>query len=186
MKIYFAPYRNHIRSRLLDTYKGGYLTDADTPFEKFLEKSDGVFQSILNLTINKWNQRPRNLKVKVHDYDVWGADHTLAMVIHPVLVRLKEKKKGSPHVDDSDVPEHLLSTFSTPKKNTWDLDDLFHARWTWVLDEMIWAFEQESDEYAGKQFWENSHYLEKEAEAWNARKLNGRRLFAKYYNNLWD
>lgn len=187
MKIYFGPYRKHIRSRLLDTYSREYYAEPATRFERFLEKTDGVCQWILNQTINRWNLRPRNLKVKIHDYDVWGADHTLAMVIHPVLVRLKEKKKGSPQVDESDVPMYLRSTGFIPKKNSWDLDDLFHSRWAWILDEMIWAFEQElNEEEITERFWKDGKYLKEEAEAWDARKQNGRRLFAKYYNCLWD
>lgn len=88
------------------------------------------------------NRKHRTVRVHVDDYDVWGADSTLAYIIHPVLIRLKEQKHGSPDVDDEDVPEHLRSTAAPPTENNWDTDENHHKRWEWVLDEMIWAFGQ--------------------------------------------
>lgn len=179
----------------------------------FLDKLDDLVRPL-----NRWyNSRGRNIKVHIDNYDVWSADHTLAMIIHPVLVKLKEQKHGSPCVDDEDVPEHLRAN----KKDHSDMseEDLtIHERWTWVLDEMIWTFGQHGLENDSDQFYHNSDQLEmistptddtknlysvgfnhqkdptkppyfrddeglkKHAE----RKDNGRRLFAKYYENLWD
>jgi hypothetical protein len=51
---------------------------------------------------------------------------------------------------------------------------------------MIWAFEQESNEDADDQFFVGGSYDKEKAIAWQARKANGRRLFGKYYDNLWD
>jgi hypothetical protein len=143
------------------------------------------------------------------------------MIIHPVLVKLKETKHGSPVVDDEDVPENLRAN----KKDHSDYseeDSTLHARWAWVLDEMIWTFGQHGLEDDSDQFYHNTDQLEmlfvstgdekldskgmkalefnhqkdpnkpaywrddeglkKHAE----RKANGRRLFAKYYEALWD
>jgi molybdopterin molybdotransferase len=43
--------------------------------------------------------------------------------------------------DDIDVPEELRSTSAPPKENEYDTDANHFARWDWVMDEMIFAFE---------------------------------------------
>lgn len=189
MKIHIGPYvDNHIRSKLLDTYKKEFYSDPVTRFEKFLDKTDEVFQFVLNHTINPiLARRKRKVKVHIDDYDVWAAGTTLAHIIHPMLVKLKEKKKGSPWTDDEDVPEHLRST-AFVKANEWDLDPNFFARWDWIMTEMIWTFEQEMDidNRSSEMFWENGSYSAKKAKAYHDRIINGRRLFAKYYDGFWD
>jgi hypothetical protein len=163
------------------------MPDALTPFERFLEKTDDFLQTVLNATVNPiWGRRKRKLKVRIDDYDVWGAHHTLALVIHPVLVRLKEKKQGAPWTDDSDAPEHLRSTAYSKKEREYDTDGSHFLRWDWILNEMIWAFGQEMDEDSEDQFFVGGSYDKEKAKAWYDRKANGRRLFSKYYDNLWD
>jgi len=116
----------------------------------------------LVLPINRWsNSRKRKINIRIDNYDVWSADHTLALIIHPVLVKLKEQMHGSPNVDDEDVPDHIKSTAAGPKENEWDTDDKHFDRWNWVLDEMIWAFEQCTDHDHGDSiFHHNSDQLE--------------------------
>jgi hypothetical protein len=171
--------------------------------------------------INRWShERKRKVKVRVDYYDVWSADHTLAMIIAPTLKKLKEVQHGYPHVDNDDVPEELRFTLTDKEKLEWDgtVDSKHEARWNWVLDEMIWAFEQHADPYDNDaQFHHNSDQLEmvftpiegkkaselsfnhqkdptkpkywvdKEGKkAHHERMNNGVRLFAKYYQALWD
>jgi hypothetical protein len=172
-------------------------------FDKIIYKMFDGLEEVLR-PINRWsNDRPRKVKIHIDNYDVWSADHTLAMIIHPALLKLKEIKHGSPQVDSSDAPEHL--------------NDI-HERWAWVLDEMIWTFEQCSKDDKGEdQFHHNTDQLEMfstpaegskfssvefnyqkdpaKPKYWvdtEAKKLhndridNGLRLFAKYYFALWD
>lgn len=87
-------------------------------------------------------KKKRKVKVHIDYYDTWDMDTTLALIILPMLKQLKDQQLGSPLVDDEDVPEELRSTSAPPKENPWDEDANFHKRWNWVLDEMIWAFEQ--------------------------------------------
>jgi hypothetical protein len=94
----------------------------------------------------------RKISIKIDPYDTWSTDHTLALIIHPLLVQLQKTKHGAPLVDDEDVPEELKSTSAPPKKHEYDTDDNFHKRWDWVLDEMIWAFAQKVDDKADDQF----------------------------------
>jgi hypothetical protein len=111
-------------------------------------------------------------------------DDTLSHIIYPMLIQLKETKHGSPWVEDEDVPEHLRSTNAEPKENEWDTDSLFHDRWDWVLDEMIWAFEHKVDDGWTNKYYETNDYEGLRAE--QNRMKNGFRLFGKYYEGLWD
>lgn len=138
--------------------------------------------------------------VKIDHYDVWSMDHTLAHVIHPMLIKLKAVKHGSPHTDLEDVPVELHPTVAPSAANNYD-DETVHLRWNWVLNEMIWAFEQELQDDDTDQFYDHSgvdHSLplmqqvkqmkvDREAlDAHEKRKQNGFRLFGKYYSGLWD
>ena len=155
----------------------------------------------------------RKISVKIESFDTWSMDHSLALIIHPMLLQLKKTKHGSPSVDDEDVPEEIRSTSAPAKEYEYDTDEFHHDRWEWVLDEMIWAFAQKLDNDADNQFHSgvldieckqvslkdgtttyemvkgpnDTHVFDKEGwEAWNARKTNGFRLFGKYYEGLWD
>ena len=124
----------------------------------------GFFDKLSELVrpLNRWsNNRKRKINIRIDNYDVWSADHTLALIIHPVLLKLKETKHGSPDVDDEDVPENLISTAAGPKENEWDTDDNHHLRWEYVISEMIWAFEQCTDDDHGDHiFHHNSDQLD--------------------------
>jgi hypothetical protein len=155
MRVNIGPYKDDIipvkswegsyermRAKMLGINEWDYDEEHYRWYDYFIH---GVFDTLyeLSLPLNRWsNNRKRTIKVVVDDYDVWSADHTLALIILPVLQRLKEKKQGSPLVDDADVPEELRSTSAPPKENEWDTDENHHKRWAWALDEMIWAFEQ--------------------------------------------
>jgi hypothetical protein len=147
--------------------------------------------------------------VKIDYYDTWSMDHTLADIVLPMLRQLQATKHGAPFTDDSDVPEYLQSHMAQPKEHEWDTDSLHFMRWDWILDEMIWAFEQKVKDDAEGQFFDHSAYkddpkgtdtwldeMSKGAsrvkydqeghKKWQDRKANGFRLFGKYYEALWD
>lgn len=129
-------------------------------FDKIIYKMfDGL--DYLFRPLNRWsNCRPRKIKIHIDDYDVWSMDNTLAMIIHPMLVRLKEEKHGSPCVDLEDVPRSLRPTEEACKTNGF-IDNTVHERWAWVLDEMIWTFATLIDPEAGEdQFHHNLDQLE--------------------------
>ena len=210
MRVYLGPYKSWI---------GPYQLAEKVLFwkEKWNDKdSDAIYalgdllDKVPGLTkLCQWvhSKKKRRIKVVVHNYDVWSMDHTLALIIVPMLKKLKENKHGSPTVDDEDVPEHLRSTsapaLSEDQKDNGHTDDNWEKRWDWVLDEMIWAFEQHADDD-----WEDQYYSGKANITLTAnneivdsgdfkvdregmkkhtdRMDNGRRLFAKYYNSLWD
>jgi hypothetical protein len=151
----------------------------------------------------------RKIKVRIDPYDTWSMDNTLALIILPMLKQLKATKQGSPFVDDEDVPEHMRH--SCPEYYETD-DPWIHYKWEWVLNEMIWAFEQELDDEWEDQFvhgepkysWDEvedndygpcykvnqlnpNYWVDTDAiKEYNDRINNGFRLFGKYYRGLWD
>lgn len=145
-------------------------------------------------------RRQRQVYVHIDSYDVWNMDSTLRLIIHPMLVKLQQIKHGSGSVDDDDVPPHLRSTAVPPPAEAWDLDDNFHQRYTWLLDELIWAFGTDHEEVRNKFYdWSKTNKdqslqdqienleVDREAlDAYDARVQNAYRLFGKYYQTLWD
>jgi len=117
------------------------------------------------------------IEVRIDKEDTWSMDYTLAHVILPMLKQLKESKHGSPFTDDEDVPEELRSTVDGLKINKWDTDSNFHARWNWIMDEMIWAFEQKCED--DWMFKDNLKEHQK-------RMTKAFKMFGRYYENLWD
>lgn len=151
---------------------------------------------------------PRVEYVKIDRWDCWSGDKTLSLIILPLLLKIKENKQGAPWTDDEDVPDCLKSTAAPPKENEWDIDEHWFARWDYILDEMIYAFEQiqkdwEQDFYHGESdiwfeqqedktslmvrgendtSWVDYEGLKKE----DKRIQQGLLLFGKYYRSLWS
>lgn len=138
--------------------------------------------------------------VKIDHYDVWSMDHTLAHIVYPMLIKLKEVKHGSCQVDLEDVPETMHPKVPPSAANNYD-DETVHERWEYVLNEMIWAFEQSLKDDDTSQFYDHSAVNRSAGimtqvgqiqvdraglDAHEKRKANGFRLFGKYYQGLWD
>ena len=129
-------------------------------------------------------RKNRAFKVEIEPHDTLNMDITLAHIIHPMLVQLKGTKHGAPMVENSDVPLGMeMSEEAMDKFRNGETDGKFFDRWDWVLDEMIWAFEQVK---LGQE--SNQAYIGKwgMGDEYDERKSNGFRLFGKYYEALWD
>jgi hypothetical protein len=115
-----------------------------------------------------------NHNIHLDPWDTWNLDHTLSLIIVPALKQLKNTTHGAPRVSNKDVPKCLRA----PKgQSDFDsVDENYFKRWDYVLDEMIYAFEQVQDDCCTN--------LAEETE-WK-RVNNGLRLFGKYYTGLWD
>lgn len=95
----------------------------------------------LLVKIDGWRQ-PKNT-VRIDRWDTWSVDSTLSQIILPLLKQFRDVTQSSPCVDMEDVPEHLrISEQQQQQTNSsGEVDPLFHQRWQWVLDEMIFAFQ---------------------------------------------
>jgi hypothetical protein len=144
---------------------------------------------------------PRRVKITIDPHDTWSMDHTLALIIVPMLKQLKATKHGAPFVDDEYVPEHLRSTAAAPKENEWDTDTNHFKRWDYVLDEMIWAMEQIVAHDNEAQFYDMSNVNEEARimeqidailcdraglQKHHERIANGTKLFGIFFQSLWD
>ena len=130
----------------------------------------------MKVNIGKYhnNGAPRTIKVQIDPWDTVSADHTLALVILPVLKQLSENPHGSGWVDNEDVPTHT----PIPEGQEFERSDEWSARWAYVMDEMIFAFERIVDD-CGVDLSINDWEQEEK------RIDNGLRLFGKYFRGLW-
>lgn len=233
MKVYLSNYRSHWLSPYTILEKVCFWEkdkdaifnlddDPNNKYEKWVNRLEPIckgWQKFLDIIHPKINY------VKIDRYDTWNMDSTLALIVLPMLKQLKETKHGSQQVDMEDVPEHLRTT-STEE---WDEQETFefykehevkegkgdvHARWDWVLDEMIFAFESFGNDWEAK-YYSGKFDMKSEACEWdengkatlfkmvkgpnhtsefdyegmkkeNDRIDNGLRLFGKYFRGLWD
>ena len=153
-------------------------------------------------TFCNWIQRQRKRQeyVRIDRYDAWNADHTMAVIIAPLLQSLKATKHGFGFIDDCDVPEHLRSTAAT-KKDDYAWDSNAELRYNWFMDELIWAFEQHKRDDEKSEFYyrtesskvtdlmESIKLLKVDdagLRAHEARKQHAFNMFGKYFQTLWD
>ena len=215
MKVYKSNYRNHWISPYIILEKVFFWREIDYD-EPLIEKwSDRLlpfskaYQAVMDFI------RPQISYVKIDRYDTWSMDHTLADIILPMLKQLNTEKHGAPHVDDEDVPEELKSTSAPSKEDEYDVDGNHFARWEWVMNEMIFAFECKVDESWRDKFSSGVHDMKSVPCKWDEngkptlysfeegpnhtykcdfegmqkvekRIQNGYRLFGRYYEALWD
>lgn len=242
MKVKIGPYKNwfgpyQLAEKILffipkqtDEFGFKHTSDLVHKFGEFLaygkiysDDSDDFFDSdrkstwLFNFLIWIDSKRKRTENIHIDRWDTWSMDHTLALIIVPMLKQLKETKHGAPMVDIFDVPEHLRPTPEEEKKFNEDgtTDEKFFARWDYVMDEMIFAFEKQLDESWKDEFskgkiemksvpceWDENgkptlYLMEEgpnhtyECDYEGIKKVqeridNGLRLFGKYYQSLWD
>jgi hypothetical protein len=163
-KNWFGPYQ--LAEKILffipkkkDEYGFKHTSDIAHKFGEFLaygsiEDDNRIFREDRETTwLNKllvWidDKKKRKVHVKIDPWDTWSMDHTLALIILPMLKQLRESKHGAPMVDYDDVPEHLHPTKEEIEKIETDgtTDSKFFDRWNYVMDEMIFAFEHQVDD----------------------------------------
>jgi hypothetical protein len=162
------------------------------------------------------SKRKRTEKIHIDRWDTWSMDHTLALIILPMLKQLRDTKHGAPYVDPKDVPKELQPKKQTKKqKESYETDSTHFERWDWILNEMIFAFEHLVNDDWEDQFrsgeydlrskpveWDENgratlyemvdgpgHTAETDYDGINAvyqRIDRGLLFFGKYFRNLWD
>jgi hypothetical protein len=205
MKVNIGPYKEHITTHRI---KCNYLElmYGDDWFK--VEKSqyiwvDHIVVGILEgidfclKPVNKF--RKRKIEVAYQPYDTWSLDHTLSLIILPGLKQLKDTNHGYSSVDYDDLP------------HAWLKDASGEDQWEWIMEEMIWAFNEIANDCPGeKEFYSgnpdlvwtkvedsdlhqmvpgpnHTFHIDMEGrKKYNDRIQNGLILFGKYYRSLWD
>jgi len=186
VKIYKSKYRSHWLSPYTILEKVFFWREIDYE-EPIIEKWSNRLNPLCVLWMDFLDLvHPRIDYVKIDYWDTWSMDCTLSNIILPMLKQLKGSKHGSGFIEMEDVPEHLryTNTESYDHQSVFDFyhkEDLtvgnrdIHARYDWVIDEMIFAFEMMVNENDWKATREECDRMD-----------NGLRLFGKYYRTLWD
>lgn len=133
------------------------------------------------------SKKKRKIQVRIDKYDTWSMDQTLSYIILPMLKQLKETKHGVPFICFEDVPESLFSEI--PKEGL-SPEEIEHQKlvigWEWILDEIIWTFEQKTCDDSTEKFFKDDVIDMDGLNAHNERMSRGFILFGKYYHGLWD
>jgi hypothetical protein len=186
MKVIIGPYISWIGPYQLADRLAYFGASEDT-CEKVGDYLAQSFVGDLLVAINKCQKR--KIKIQIDNYDHWNADHTLALIILPLLKQLKNNKHGSSYVDNDDVPEHLRDSpdeVANAEQAGWVTDKHFE-RWDYVLDRMIWSFEYiVDDELTDEIFYKNGEFDIETYKSHNAKIDEGLVLFGKYYRGLWS
>jgi hypothetical protein len=218
MKVYLGPYRDWIGpyqiAELLCfwarpvTDEHGFKSKPDWvhDFGTWLAEDRNGNDTWLT-RVCQWLQERKQRVTYVHidNYDVWSMDHTLALIILPMLKKLKEQKHGYGWIDDRDVPREMRSYARSARKgltNSYDWDNHAELRYEWMLNELIWTFTQLCDDQDGEgQFFDHTESSKEKDFAKSMKKLkvdragldahhkrieNGLRLFGRYFRTLWD
>ena len=130
-----------------------------------------------------YSKNKRKVDIRIDPYDTWSMDHTLALIIHPMLVQLKEKNHGYFSSDPEDVPSIGEGQVTKDLMNdTFSID-----RYNWIMDELIWTFDQIAN-YDDETFYDKTTntYDHEGSKKHTDRIENGLRLFGRYYRGLWD
>lgn len=194
MKVHIGPYRDWIGPYQIANAIFFWVRDVDRydplelDFNRWDYKLRNKFGDWLASTwvqnfcqwIDKFKQR--KVKVRIDPYDTWSMDHTLALIIHPMLIQLKATNHGYFSSDAEDVP-HI----GKGEADEYDMSDSnTEARYSWIMDELIWTFDQLIDDEKEFQFYKNGEWDIEASKAYHDRIKNGLRLFGKYYRGLWD
>jgi len=105
----------------------------------------------------------RKINIEIERFDTYSVDHTLAMIIYPMLLQLRENKQGVPNefceVGGADYEQQ--DSFDFYKETYDECWKIGADRWDEVLDKMIWAFAQLLDED-----WEDNYRFGKAKFSW--------------------
>ena len=157
----------------------------------------------MKINIGKYPKtKPQKVVVEIERHDTWNMGHTLALIIYPMLLKLKEEKQGIPSEfadagGEDYVDQKSFDFYEDSHK--WAFDEKV-KQWDVVLDKMIWSFEQKLKDDDENEFFDHSvskgmpwdkdyvgpKYDKEGHDKWQERKSNGFRLFGKYYEGLWD
>jgi hypothetical protein len=192
MKVKIGPYRNYfgpyqIAERIFFWVKrNGFYAEDPAIFDRWDYRAcDKLGDWLCNTWVYKvceWidSKKKREVSIRIDNHDTWSMDHTLGLIIHPMLVQLKETNHGYFISDPEDAPTIGKGEVTDHGYN----DDLAEKRYNWIMDEMIWAFGEYTNDDMNEPDYKTSSIETRKA--YSERRSNAYRLFGKYYQNLWD
>jgi len=128
--------------------------------------------------------------VTIDDFDIWNVDYTLAKIIHPLLLRYREKMHGFPELWE----DGMITSHNYDRQLHFDFideeveHDYLLKKWETIVDKMCRAFGMIVEKDKWEDIWLRLPMDEYrvEAEKYYEAVDEGLALFAKYYHNLWD
>ena len=133
----------------------------------------------MKVNIGRPGRKNKAHHVDIDDHDIWNLDYTLACIIHPALVRLKESQHGYPELWEDGMCYHEYST----RQLHFDFIDedveskYLCQKWQDILDDMIYAMEIIATE----------KIYDIDLDTYdNERVDRGLELFGKHFCSLWD
>lgn len=133
----------------------------------------------------------QTVNIRIDPWDTWNMAETLADIILPMLIQLRDESQGScgslqPFMETSRNFDGQY-TFDWYKDDDEKAHELGHKQWQNILDKMIWSFEQMTVRDRDHQFHKKGKgFNQKEYKEYYERIQEGLDLFGKYYTNLWD
>jgi len=200
---YISRWNSDLHSDYMDKKYGGKGLENSEIIDHYVEGVDDMIQWFYDHTINLYlDRKKRTQNIRIDKFDTWGMDDTLSNIVLPMLIQLRDTQHGAPFVHMRDVPKELRATkeqLKEYKKSGESITDETHfKRWEWVMDEMIWTFEQkcrdewtndyiecedDPEGFLGTKF---TKWDDKGMKSHQKRMTNGFRLFGTYFENLWD
>jgi hypothetical protein len=193
MKVNIGPYRDWVGPYHIANAIFFWVRDVDQydPLEldfnrwdyRLRDKFGDWLASTWVQSFCEWIDKFKQRKVKIHidPYDTWSMDHTLALIIHPMLIQLKDKNHGYFNSDPEDAPHIGQEPGADFTNDAKALD-----RYNWIMDELIWTFDQLANSDSEYKFYKDGEWDMEACQKHHDRISNGLRLFGKYYRGLWD
>ena len=128
--------------------------------------------------------------IHIDNHDVWNLDHTLATIIHPALVRLRERVPDfgypTPYYETEAYPDHSVQGSFEEILDRGAESNYYEEQWMEKLQKMIDAFAMIIDK--DEEYDKIMHHRDDEdaRNAWDRKINEGLNLFSENYRGLWD
>jgi hypothetical protein len=125
------------------------------------------------------SEKPRIERVKIDSFDSYSAYHTLALIIHPLLIEFRNKIKQRGGYPSSIIEGSCDDSDETYEQNL--------NKWVDILDKMIWSFSEIVNDNPGehKYFADDGKLDMAGMLEYYKRIQEGLDLFGKHYQSLW-
>jgi len=144
----------------------------------------------MKVNIGPPNRKNRAHHIHIDNHDVWSLDYTLANIIHPALVRLRERVPHfgypTPYYETEAYPEYSQQGSFEEILDRGAESNYYEEQWMEKLQKMIDAFAMIIDK--DEEYDKIMHHRDDEdaRNAWDRKINEGLNLFSENYRGLWD